>query len=161
MPPSPSAARSLCLDKTPDQHRPKSRITLKQLEDPAQLALLLAHERNKATDSFFHPYINALPDSPPCAWCMSDSEMFSSVAVLARQGVATDSWLPEIAGHKAHMMQLAEASVRGFGSALQVDVADVFWALGQVCGWWSGLVKSGKLMCEGTVPLSITRQVIK
>lgn len=127
------AARALCLEQTPAQQRRKSESILQQLEDPAQLALLLAHERKKSTHSFFHPYINALPSNPPCAWCMSDSELFSSVALLKRQGVATDDWLTEIAGHKASMMHLAEASVRGFGSALQVDVADVFWALGQVC----------------------------
>ncbi|MEW5302743.1 MAG: hypothetical protein WDW36_005493 [Sanguina aurantia] len=127
-----TSARALCLDKTPARQRHKALTTLQRLDDPAQLALLLAHERKRSADSFFHPYITSLPLAPPCAWAMPPSQLSAALAQLKQQGMQTDGWAAGIADHRACMVQLAEASVRGFGSALGVEGADVFWALGQV-----------------------------
>ena len=52
------------------------------LDKPSQLALLLAHEKPQGADSFFFPYVDALPDWPSAAWALDDVQLDAALAAL-------------------------------------------------------------------------------
>jgi hypothetical protein len=55
---------------------------LELLDKPSQLALLLAHEKPQGADSFFYPYVDALPDRPSAAWALDDVQLDAALAAL-------------------------------------------------------------------------------
>ena len=66
-----------------------------ELDKTTQLAVLLAHEKAEGNDSFYFPYIAALPEHPPCAWAMSDEELDSALSSLRTISIEAGSRLSE------------------------------------------------------------------
>lgn len=56
---------------------------LGELDNATQLATLLAHEAAEGADSFYHPYIAALPSAAPNGWALGDAAMDAALAALA------------------------------------------------------------------------------
>ena len=54
---------------------------MQELELYLPLALFIAYERNKGKDSFWHPYLDMLPEEPGCAWLMQPERL--SIALAA------------------------------------------------------------------------------
>lgn len=58
----------------------RGRPSLDSADGPLQLALLLAVERGKGSDSFWAPYIHALPPKAPNAWQMDEPTLKAAIA---------------------------------------------------------------------------------
>jgi hypothetical protein len=48
------------------------------------LGLFIAYERNKGKDSFWHPYLDLLPEEPGCAWLMQPEHLSNALAAATR-----------------------------------------------------------------------------
>lgn len=55
---------------------------LQEQTNTLQLALLLAHERANLDDSYWKPYIDALPESLPNGWALSHDELSALLPTL-------------------------------------------------------------------------------
>ena len=122
------------------------------LTPATQLALLLAHERAKGQNSFWWPYIQTLPTTPPCAWHASNSAALNTeLKALLGSDRATQVRLVEV---KAGIDRQVQAAVQVHGKQLEVAASDVEWALAQVrqrlqhLGYtWAGRYKLHRLRC--------------
>lgn len=100
----------------------------------AQLAVLLALERQRGNDSFWAPYICSLPTFAPCAWALNDTELR---AQLAHLGPRAEGWERTVQAAQRRVHQIAEHAVQRYGKHLpgKLSVEDVIWAMGQVRRW--------------------------
>jgi len=114
-----------------------------ELDQTTQLAVLLAHEKGEGEESFYFPYIAALPQRPPCAWAMDDSELQAALASIQAASLEAGCGIPpeELERWKVEAMQTRE-SLRVHSDALyeryapyfrsEVTADTYFWALGMV-----------------------------
>lgn len=108
---------------------------LDKLSPALQLALMLAHERQKGEESFWESYIALLPDQPPNAWLMNDQDLVKHLEHLPLTTDQAQAWRGQVATAHNSMHQQAELAVAGYGKYLDVDEQQVMWAAGQVRAW--------------------------
>mmetsp|Transcript_1208 Transcript_1208/g.2885 ORF Transcript_1208/g.2885 Transcript_1208/m.2885 type:complete len:353 (-) Transcript_1208:17-1075(-) len=112
---------------------------LGELDNATQLATLLAHEAAEGADSFYHPYIAALPSAAPNGWALGDAAMDASLAALAAGAGAghagqLEEWAAEARRTRAtlesHCDALHQRHAKYFRS--EVTPETYFWAMGMV-----------------------------
>lgn len=107
------------------------------------LALLLASERQRGADSFWWPYIAALPPSPPCGWAMPAKQLAAELAGLEPMAAG---WAERVQVAAAAVERQAQAVAAAYGEQLGGLVADdISWALGHVLSRCFG---SGGGLCK-------------
>jgi len=57
---------------------------LQNLEPFLLVGLFIAYERNKGKGSFWHPYLDMLPEQPECAWLMQPKQLISALAAAKK-----------------------------------------------------------------------------
>ena len=77
----------------------KRRNALQHRQHRLLLGLFIAYERNKGKDSFWHPYLDLLPEEPGCAWLMQPEHLSNALAAATRT-------LGEASGTKTGMLSL-------------------------------------------------------
>ena len=97
---------------------------------PAQLA----HERLDGDASFYHPYIAALPEQPPCAWMLTPHELQQRLdSLVGTLDEATKAaWLGEVQRYREAMERHAEGAVQRYGRFFPLTASDFLWAMGHV-----------------------------
>eukprot|EP00798_Chlamydomonas_sp_ICE-L_P020860 gene20860-27697_t len=89
-----------------------------------ELAVLLAHERKKCSAGFWHPYIESLPDVPPCAWYQSmiPAEQRLDFGAAGQLGLEDHEWEQQLKAVVGNMTYQAS-----FGAAGQLGLEDYQW----------------------------------
>lgn len=108
---------------------------LEELDITTQLAVLLAHERAEGEQSFYSPYIRALPRRAPCAWAMTDSELELAIAAAAHSSVIAgglpmsteerEAWRRESLSTNQSLMQHASALHERHAKFFNSEVSNV------------------------------------
>jgi len=115
------------------------RAPLQELDDAAQLVLLLAHERGRGLNSKFLPYIKTLPISPSCGYSpVIRSQVLETISLMGIElDMDVNGWPAEItrAGDRAQM--IADGLTKDYGSYISIPKGDkafavIQWALCQV-----------------------------
>lgn len=113
--------------------------SLAELDTATQLAVLLAHEAGEGSDSFYAPYIAALPREPPNAWAMSDAQLDSSLSALAERkhaavGTPFEEWRADAIATRAALEGHCEALHKRHKQYFRSEVTPetYFWAMGMV-----------------------------
>lgn len=94
----------------------------------------LAHERLDGDASFYHPYIAALPEQPPCAWMLTPHELQQRLDFLAGplDEATRAAWLAEVQRYREAMERHAEGAVQRYGRFFPLTASDFLWAMGHV-----------------------------
>eukprot|EP00884_Botryococcus_braunii_P009986 jgi/Botrbrau1/1898/Bobra.0005s0014.1 len=99
----------------------------------AQLALLVAYERTRVTDSRWRPYIEALPPDLPNGWAIPYERLTSMLPTLQKQlGLEQQSILRDVDIARRGVNAKAEVLLDSTGAALGISKQDYLWAFGQV-----------------------------
>mmetsp|Transcript_4287 Transcript_4287/g.9311 ORF Transcript_4287/g.9311 Transcript_4287/m.9311 type:complete len:378 (+) Transcript_4287:138-1271(+) len=116
-------------------YEPKGAPPLAELDQATQLAIMLAHERVEGPDSFYHPYIQALPERAPCAWSMEPAQLRQALQRVEAQlggAEAVQVWVAEVERYRRAMQSHAEGAEERYKKYFPLTADDFFWAMGQV-----------------------------
>ncbi len=115
----------------PNQQQQQQQERMLAVDRAVLLGMLLAHERSRGPASRWQPYIQALPQRPPCAWLMSEQELQAATAQLPKS-VDAQGWVVATAQAWQAIAAQAHAIVGSWGQALGVGEDDVVWGIGHV-----------------------------
>lgn len=106
------------------------------LDDATCLSLLLSHEQVvDREDSFYKPYIDCLPSSPPCAW-LHPSLASREIDVLVNHGRLSEEkalkWKEEVRNYLITMEAHAEGIEKRYGKFFPVTSELFLFSIGHV-----------------------------
>lgn len=103
--------------------------SLAELDSATQLATLLAHEAAEGPDSFYAPYVSALPKVATNGWALSDAAMEASLSALAAGAGASaaqagqlEEWAAEARRTRATMEGHCEALHQRYAKYFRSEV---------------------------------------
>eukprot|EP00241_Pyramimonas_parkeae_P012851 CAMPEP_0114228826 /NCGR_PEP_ID=MMETSP0058-20121206/2564_1 /TAXON_ID=36894 /ORGANISM="Pyramimonas parkeae, CCMP726" /LENGTH=301 /DNA_ID=CAMNT_0001339827 /DNA_START=310 /DNA_END=1216 /DNA_ORIENTATION=- len=102
---------------------------LHTLDAGALVALLLAHERNKGSESDLFPYISSLPSQLSCPWALPPRQVEALLAGLAAD---PSLWADHLQEARRYLGVVSQGMGSDYSEHLRVSPDDIMWAIGIV-----------------------------
>jgi len=107
-----------------------ARAPLHTLDAGALVALLIAHERRKGSDSSWWPYLSALPEPVSCAWALPVPQVMQRMEDLSARGIDTQGWTQELDAAQRYLTAVSHGMCQDYGEYLDITPDDVKWGIG-------------------------------